>query len=392
MGGFTFDRIVSARRISNRLNLGHLIGDHILRGIRNGRLFRKFRDGWLNRGCFYGRVCLSDRLFVSPFINGRFRHRRRQCRVGRLSHYFVRPTVLGRHIRRSCGLRRLRLGDRRFRRDINAFPGGLVLGQILIRHWHRQRKNGQSSNAQSRSVKQSLPKTRCHMSLLAPAGLDPPTRFAPSIADTIQGGNRPRAKALIMILLIDNYDSFTWNLVHYLGEAGAEVVVKRNDALTVDEALALDPDGIVISPGPCDPEQAGICLDLIRAASERQIPLLGVCLGHQAIGQAFGGKIVRADRILHGKVHEIIHDGTGVFADLPSPLKATRYHSLTVEPASLPNCLRVTATSGDGTIMGLIHEDLTIEGVQFHPESIASEHGHEMIRTFLARCKTKAAA
>ena len=195
-----------------------------------------------------------------------------------------------------------------------------------------------------------------------------------------------------MILLIDNYDSFTWNLVHYLGEAGAEVVVKRNDAITVDQALALDPDGIVISPGPCDPEQAGICLDLIRAASERQIALLGVCLGHQAIGQAFGGKIVRADRVLHGKVDDILHDGTGMFADLPSPLKATRYHSLTVEPASLPNCLRVTATSGDGTIMGLIHEDLPIEGVQFHPESIASEHGHEMIRTFLARCKTKAAA
>lgn len=188
------------------------------------------------------------------------------------------------------------------------------------------------------------------------------------------------------ILLIDNYDSFTWNLVHYLGEAGATVAVHRNDAITVAEALALHPDGIVISPGPCDPVQAGICLDLIRAAAEAQIPILGVCLGHQAIGEAFGGQIVRANRILHGKVDQIMHDGTGVFAGLPSPLNATRYHSLTVAPDSLPNSLRVTARSDDGTIMGLIHEALPIEGVQFHPESIASEHGHEMIRTFLARC------
>ncbi|CAM3608159.1 aminodeoxychorismate/anthranilate synthase component II [Paracoccus nototheniae] len=192
-----------------------------------------------------------------------------------------------------------------------------------------------------------------------------------------------------MILLIDNYDSFTWNLVHYLGEAGAEVIVRRNDQLSVDEALAMAPDGIVISPGPCDPAQAGICLDLIRAAAERGLPLLGVCLGHQAIGQAFGGKVVRATRILHGKVDAIRHDGTGVFADLPSPLNATRYHSLTVEPESLPNCLRVTATSDDGTIMGLVHEDLPIEGVQFHPESIASEYGHEMIRNFLTRCTAR---
>jgi len=190
-----------------------------------------------------------------------------------------------------------------------------------------------------------------------------------------------------MILLIDNYDSFTWNLVHYLGESGAEVTVRRNDALDVPQALAMNPDGIVISPGPCDPAQAGICIDLIRAAAERQIPLFGVCLGHQAIGEAFGGKVVRANRILHGKVDDIGHDGTGVFRDLPSPLKATRYHSLTVEPGNLPNCLRVTATSDDGTIMGLVHEDLPIEGVQFHPESIASEHGHEMIRNFLARCR-----
>ncbi|HIC65832.1 MAG: anthranilate synthase component II [Paracoccus sp. (in: a-proteobacteria)] len=195
-----------------------------------------------------------------------------------------------------------------------------------------------------------------------------------------------------MILLIDNYDSFTWNLVHYLGEAGAEVAVHRNDRIGVDEALSMDPDGIVISPGPCDPAQAGICLDLIRAAAGRRIPLLGVCLGHQAIGEAFGGRIVRANRILHGKVDAIDHDGSGVFAGLPSPLKATRYHSLTVQPESLPECLRVTATSDDGTIMGLIHADLPIEGVQFHPESIASEHGHDMIRNFLTRCRTKAAA
>ena len=195
-----------------------------------------------------------------------------------------------------------------------------------------------------------------------------------------------------MILLIDNYDSFTWNLVHYLGEAGADVAVRRNDQLTVEEALDLNPEGIVISPGPCDPAQAGICLDLIRAAADRHIPILGVCLGHQSIGQAFGGRIVRANRILHGKVDAITHDGTGVFAGLPSPLKATRYHSLTVEPESLPNCLRVTATSDDGTIMGLIHEDLPIEGVQFHPESIASEHGHDMIRTFLSRCTRHEAA
>ena len=195
-----------------------------------------------------------------------------------------------------------------------------------------------------------------------------------------------------MILLIDNYDSFTWNLVHYLGEAGALVDVRRNDAITVDEALAMRPDGIVISPGPCDPAQAGICLALIRAAADAGIPLLGVCLGHQAIGEAFGGRIVRADRILHGKVDDILHDGTGVFAGLPSPLRATRYHSLTVAPESRPNCLRVTATSGDGTIMGLIHTDLPIEGVQFHPESIASEHGHAMIRAFLDRCPSRKTA
>ncbi|MDO5641963.1 MAG: aminodeoxychorismate/anthranilate synthase component II, partial [Paracoccus sp. (in: a-proteobacteria)] len=189
-----------------------------------------------------------------------------------------------------------------------------------------------------------------------------------------------------MILLIDNYDSFTWNLVHYLGEEGAQVEVRRNDRITVDEALALRPRGIVISPGPCDPARAGICLDLIRAVAARgDLPLFGVCLGHQAIGEAFGGKIIRADRIMHGKVDEMIHDGSGVFAGLPSPLRATRYHSLTIAPETLPDTLRVTARAGDGTIMGVIHDSLPIEGVQFHPESIASDHGHEMIRSFLKR-------
>ena len=189
-----------------------------------------------------------------------------------------------------------------------------------------------------------------------------------------------------MILLIDNYDSFTWNLVHYMGEAGAEVTVRRNDVLSVDEALAMQAQGIVISPGPCDPAHAGIIVPLIKAAAERQIPLFGVCLGHQAIGEAFGGKVVRANRIVHGKTDAVSHDGTGVFAGLPSPLTATRYHSLTVEPESLPDSLRVTATTADGTIMGLVHETLPIEGVQFHPESIASEYGHDMIRNFLRRC------
>ncbi len=189
-----------------------------------------------------------------------------------------------------------------------------------------------------------------------------------------------------MILLIDNYDSFTWNLVHYMGEAGAEVVVRRNDVLSVEEALGMGAQGIVISPGPRAPAQAGIIVPLIKAAAERQLPLFGVCLGHQAIGEAFGGKVVRASRIVHGKTDAVSHDGSGVFAGLPSPLTATRYHSLTVEPESLPDSLRVTATTADGTIMGLVHKTLPIEGVQFHPESIASEHGHDMIRNFLRRC------
>jgi anthranilate synthase component 2 len=186
-----------------------------------------------------------------------------------------------------------------------------------------------------------------------------------------------------MLLLIDNYDSFTWNLVHYLGELGAEVVVRRNDALDVQEAMAMRPAGIVLSPGPCDPDAAGICLPLTLAAAETRTPLLGVCLGHQTIGQAFGGRVVRAPHIVHGKLGTMHHEGKGVFAGLPSPFSATRYHSLIVDRATLPESLEVTAWLEDGIIMGLRHRTLPIEGVQFHPESIASEHGHQMLRNFL---------
>lgn len=188
-----------------------------------------------------------------------------------------------------------------------------------------------------------------------------------------------------MLLLIDNYDSFTYNLVHYFGELGTEVVVRRNDALTVQDAMAMRPDAIVLSPGPCDPAQAGICLALTAAAAETRIPLLGVCLGHQAIGEAFGGRVVRCHEIVHGKMGVMHHAGQGVFAGLPSPFLATRYHSLVVDRDSLPDCLEVTAWLDDGTIMGLRHRDLPIEGVQFHPESIASEHGHQLLRNFLNR-------
>ena len=186
-----------------------------------------------------------------------------------------------------------------------------------------------------------------------------------------------------MLLLIDNYDSFTYNLVHYFGELGADVVVRRNDALNVQEAMALRPDGIVLSPGPCDPAQAGICLPLIAAAAETRTPLLGVCLGHQAIGEAMGGRVVRCHEIVHGKMGTMHHDGTGVFRGLPNPFQATRYHSLIVERATLPDCLVANAWLEDGTIMGLRHKTLPIEGVQFHPESIASEHGHALLRNFL---------
>jgi anthranilate synthase component II len=186
-----------------------------------------------------------------------------------------------------------------------------------------------------------------------------------------------------MLLLIDNYDSFTYNLFHYLGELGAEITVRRNDEIDVQAAIGLHPSAILLSPGPCDPDQAGICLALIAAAAETRTPLLGVCLGHQAIGQAFGGKVVRASEIVHGKLGTIEHEGKGVFHGLPSPFHATRYHSLIVERASLPAELEITAELADGTIMGLQHRSLPIHGVQFHPESIASEHGRTMLATFL---------
>lgn len=193
-----------------------------------------------------------------------------------------------------------------------------------------------------------------------------------------------------MLLLIDNYDSFTYNLVHYLGELGADVQVWRNDALNVQEAMALNPAGIVLSPGPCDPDQAGICLALTKAAAETRTPLLGVCLGHQTIGQAFGGTVVRHDEIVHGKMGLMHHHGTSVFKGLPSPIKATRYHSLVVRRSDLPDCLEITAELEDGTIMGLMHRNLPIHGVQFHPESIASEHGHAMLQNFLDILKVPA--
>jgi anthranilate synthase component II len=189
-------------------------------------------------------------------------------------------------------------------------------------------------------------------------------------------------KDLPMLLLIDNYDSFTWNLVHYLGELGAEVEVRRNDRLTADEALAMKPEAILLSPGPCDPDQAGICLELTRRAAETRTPLMGVCLGHQTIGQAFGGKVVRCHEVLHGKTSTIRHSGTGLFEGLPQDFTATRYHSLTVAREGLPGCLEVTAEAGD-VVMGLAHRELPIHGVQFHPESIRSEHGHRMLANFM---------
>ena len=203
-----------------------------------------------------------------------------------------------------------------------------------------------------------------------------------------------------MLLLIDNYDSFTWNLVHILGESLAEggsygervtnaanspsrrIDVRRNDALTVEEALALKPEAIVISPGPGDPDRAGICVSLIRAAAP-DIPILGVCLGHQAIGQAFGGEVVRAPEPRHGKTSPILHKGLSVFNDLPTPLNATRYHSLTLAPDTIPDCLEVTAESDDGVVMGVRHRAHPTHGVQFHPESIATDHGRALLKNFL---------
>ena len=192
-----------------------------------------------------------------------------------------------------------------------------------------------------------------------------------------------------MILVVDNYDSFTFNLVHYLMELGAEVQVERNDALTAADALATGAAGFLISPGPCTPNEAGISLDLVAACADAAKPLLGVCLGHQAIGQHFGGRVVRGG-LMHGKTSPVSHDGSGVFAGLPSPFTATRYHSLVVEdiPAELP----VNATSDDTHVMGFRHAELPIHGVQFHPESIATEHGHELLANFLEICGIEAKA
>ena len=207
-----------------------------------------------------------------------------------------------------------------------------------------------------------------------------------------------------MILVIDNYDSFTYNLVHYLNELGTSTLVKRNDALSAAQAIALKPDAVLLSPGPCAPEQAGICLELL-ASAPANLPILGVCLGHQAIGQAFGGKVVRAKSIMHGKTSLIRHEGKGVFANMPNPFTATglfegvpspftaaRYHSLAVERASLPDVLEVTAWTDDGEIMGLSHKTRPIHGVQFHPESIATEGGHALLANFLDLAGVKRAA
>jgi len=187
-----------------------------------------------------------------------------------------------------------------------------------------------------------------------------------------------------VIVMIDNYDSFTYNLVQYFGELGEEVRVFRNDETTVDAVAALRPSGIVISPGPCTPNEAGITLELIHRLAA-SLPILGVCLGHQAIGQAFGGRVVRAKQVMHGKTSRIRHDGRGVFADVPNDFVATRYHSLVVERASLPDCLEVSAESEDGEMMGLRHRALAVEGVQFHPEALLTEHGHQMLQNFLRR-------
>ncbi len=194
-----------------------------------------------------------------------------------------------------------------------------------------------------------------------------------------------------MILVVDNYDSFTWNLVHYLAELGAETRVVRNDELTAAEAWASKPEAVLLSPGPCSPNEAGICLDLLATAPEA-MPIFGVCLGHQAMGQAFGGEVIRAKSLMHGKTSPIEHDGKGVFRGLPSPFTATRYHSLAVKLETLPDVLEVTAWTADGEIMGLSHRTRPIHGVQFHPESIATEHGHDLLANFLDLANVRRAA
>ncbi|WP_262695124.1 anthranilate synthase component II [Kordiimonas aquimaris] len=189
-----------------------------------------------------------------------------------------------------------------------------------------------------------------------------------------------------MYILIDNYDSFTYNLYHYLVELGVDVAVYRNDQISVEDVIAKKPKGIVISPGPCTPNEAGICLDLVRALKDT-IPILGVCLGHQTIAQVFGASVVKAPYVMHGKTSDIFHSEESIFANLPSPYVATRYHSLTVDPETIPECLKVTAQTDDGIIMGLSHKEYPLHGVQFHPESIASEHGHDLIRNFIEFCE-----
>ncbi len=185
-----------------------------------------------------------------------------------------------------------------------------------------------------------------------------------------------------MILVVDNYDSFTWNLVHYLAELGAETRVVRNDDLTAAEAWALKPEAVLLSPGPCTPNEAGICLEIIGTAP-LDMPIFGVCLGHQAMGQAFGGEVIRAKSLMHGKTSPIKHAGQSVFSGLPTPLTATRYHSLVIERETIPDCLEITAWTDDGEIMGVRHKTLAVEGVQFHPESILTEYGHELLQNFL---------
>ncbi len=191
-----------------------------------------------------------------------------------------------------------------------------------------------------------------------------------------------------MILVIDNYDSFVYNLVHYVEDFGVQTEVQRNDALTVEEVLARAPSALILSPGPCTPNQAGICLELLARAPDH-LPILGVCLGHQAMGQAFGGNVVQAREIMHGKVSQITHRGRGLFHGLPSPFNATRYHSLAVQRESFPNCLNIDAEAADGEVMGLSHKTRPLFGVQFHPESIASEHGHAIIANFLSAAKLR---
>jgi anthranilate synthase component 2 len=194
-----------------------------------------------------------------------------------------------------------------------------------------------------------------------------------------------------MYILIDNYDSFTYNLYHYLVELGVDVKVWRNDQISVEDVISKAPRGIIVSPGPCSPNEAGICLDLVKAAKGK-VPVLGVCLGHQSIGQAFGGEVVRAPYVMHGKTSMMSHKGTDIFKGLPSPYLATRYHSLIIDRSTLPDCFEVTAESDDGLIMGLRHKNHDLYGVQFHPESIASDHGHALLKNFLDICEAEASA